>query len=316
MTGRKKKPSSGSETESRDTSLATDKKSYTNNLRIAYAEFYNSVISYGDEWQLSHAGDERETEFERVVDSLPAIPKARLEDMVGIAFECTNANFPLFNRLGVDGRDRSSSVRPACAVLGEFMVQGFKSAEFGEEVQAIADSHEFRLTHLPIRRHILDLPKASKNPTLPSDSEKYGKEFAMKAMIAYCQFYTAAVTHGVDFCTRRGDASRHSRALFSSLISLLPHPLHVRIDDIVEIGPLVRASGLEYFYRLGVDGKDLGDTIKSATTDLMDLSCRESDAKLRTLISEASMNGRVSKRLAEKAHFGVRMQVSEHLWGK
>jgi hypothetical protein len=288
---------------------------YAANLRIAYAQLYNAIMTYCPEWQ-SAEESEGETGLVRVVDSLPPVLEATQDQMLFVAYECGNRNSPLLNRLGMDGRDRANSVRPASADLYNLMVEGMKSPEHGSAVRQIVDRHDHSLVDLPIRDHILDFPRISEEPKLPADSWKYGPEFSRNAMVAYCQFYNSLVAHGPDFFHSPRSRPSYRRQMRALIMDFLPHPQHVLIGDILEIGVLVRARSLELFHRLGMDGRDMGTSIKSATADLMNLASGIRDPELAELASRAAERGRVGRRLASGDCNVLRKSISRNIWGE
>jgi len=288
---------------------------YAASLRIAYAQLYNAIMTYCPEWQPTEESG-REMDLVRVVDSLPPVLEASQDQMLFVAYECGNKNLPLLNRLGMDGHDRENSVRPACVDLFNLMLEGMKSPEHGSEVRKIVDGHDLSLVGLPIMGYTLDFPKISETPRLPADASKYGREFSRNAMVAYCQFYNSLVTHGLDFCRNEGlKPSQYWRQMRALIMSFLPHPQHVLVGDVLEISELVRAHSLEWFYRLGIDGEDMGASIKSASTDLMNLASGVCDPKLAELVSRGVKNGRVGKRLASGDCNVLRKSISRNIWG-
>ena len=272
-------------------------------------------MTYCLEWQPTKES-RGETELARVVDSLPSVREATFNQMLFVAYECGNKNLPLLNRLGMDGRDRELSVRPACADLFNLMVEGMKSPEHGSEVRRIVDDHDYSLVDLPITAHILDFPRISQAPKLPADSSRYGPEFSTKAMVAYCQFYNSLVTHGSDFFRKGRSRPSYERQMRGLLMNFLPHPQHVLVGDVVEIGELVRARDLEWFYRLGVDGEDMNTSMKSATADLMNLASGTKDPRIVELATRAAQSGRVGARLTAGEHLVLRKSVSKQIWGE
>jgi len=287
---------------------------YAANIRIAYAQLYNAIMTYCPEWQpTEESGGERE--FVKVVDSLPPVLEATFDQMLFVAYECGNKNLPLLNRLGMDGRDREYSVRPASADLYNLMVEGMKSPEYGSEVRQIVDRHDYSLVDLPIRDHFLDFPRISKEPKLPADSWKYGPEFSRNAMVAYCQFYNSLVAHGQDFFNSPRARPSYQRQMRALITDFLPHPQHILVGDILEIGEFVRARSLELFYRLGIDGRDMGTSIKSATADLMNLASGIRDPQLAELASRAAESGRVGAGLESRDCNVLRKSISRNIWG-
>jgi len=291
------------------------KSGYAASLGIAYAQLYNAVMAYCLEWQPTKES-KGETEPARVVDSLPPVSEATFNQMLFVAYECGNKNLPLLNRLGMDGRDREQSVRPACADLFNLMVEGMKSPEYGSEVRRVVDDHDHSLVDLPITAYILDNPRISQSPKLPADSSRYGQEFSRKAMVAYCEFYNSLVTHGSRFFCKGGSRPSYRGQVRNLLMSFLPHPQHVLVGDIIEIGELVRARDLEYFYRLGVDGEDMNTSIKSATADLMNLASGTRDPRIAELAAKAARSGRIGAKLAAGEHLVLRKSVSKQFWGE
>jgi len=272
-------------------------------------------MTYCLEWQSTKESSE-ETELAGVVDSLPPVREATFNQMLFVAYECGNKSLPLLNRLGMDGRDREQSVRPACADLFNLMVEGMKSPEHGREVRQIVDDHDYSLVDLPITTHVLDLPRVSQSPKLPADSSRYGPEFSTKAMVAYCQFYNSLVTHGSDFSRKEEPGPSYERQMQDLLMSFLPHPQHVLVGDVIEIGELVRARDLECFWRLGVDGEDMSTSMKSATADLMNLASSTRDPRIAELAARAAQSGRVGAILTAGEHLVLRKSVSKQIWGE
>jgi len=271
-------------------------------------------MTYCPEWQPTEESG-GETELAKVVDSLPPVLEATYDQMLFVAYECGNKNLPLLNRLGVDGRDREHSVRPASADLYDLMVEGMKSPEFGGEVRQIVNRHDYSLVDLPIRNYVLDFPRISKEPKLPADSWKYGPEFSRNAMAAYCQFYNSLVAHGPDFFHSLRAGPSYRRQMRALIMNFLPHPQHALVGDILEIGELVRARSLELFHRLGMDGRDMGTSIKSATADLMNLASSIRDPQLAELASRAVESGRVGARLESGNCNVLRKSISRNIWG-
>jgi len=288
--------------------------SYAANLRIAYAQLYNAIMAYCPEWQPTEESG-GETELARVVDSLPPVLGATFDQMLFVAYESGNKNLRLLNRLGVDGCDRANSVRPASADLYNLMVEGMKSPEYGSEVRQIVDRHDYSLVNLPIMDYILDFPRISKEPKLPADSWKYGPEFSRNAMVAYCQFYNSLVAHGPDSFNSPRSRPSYRRQMRALIMNFLPHPQHALVGDILEIGELVRARSLELFYRLGIDGRDMGTSIKSATADLMNLVSGIRDPQLAELASRAVESGRVGARLERGDCNVLQKSISRNIWG-
>jgi hypothetical protein len=289
-------------------------KDYATSLRIAYAQLYNAIMTYCPEWQSAKESG-GETELVRVVDSLPPVLEATFDQMLLVAFECGNRNSPLLNRLGMDGRDRANSVTPASADLFNLMVEGMKSPEHGSAVRQIVDRHDYSLVDLPIRDHVLDFPRISIEPKLPADSWKYGSEFSRNAMIAYCQFYNSLVAQGPDFLHSPRPRPSYLGQMRALIMSFLPHPQHVLVGDILEISGLVRTRSLECFYRLGMDGRDMGTSIKSATADLMNLASGIRDPELAELASRALESCRVGARLENGDCNVLRKSISRNIWG-
>jgi hypothetical protein len=64
--------------------------SYAADLRIAYAQLHNAIMTYCPEWQptVKSAG---ETELVRVVDSLPPVLEATFDQMLFVAYESVTA---------------------------------------------------------------------------------------------------------------------------------------------------------------------------------------------------------------------------------
>jgi len=89
----------------------------------------------------------------------------------------------------------------------------------------------------------------------------------------------------------------------------------VLVGDIVEIGGLVRTGGLEWLYRLGLDGKDMKESLASATTDLRDLASSVKDPKLAEAVSQASRHGRICEKLMSEDCLELRKWVSRQFWG-
>jgi len=291
------------------------KSGYAASLRIAYTQLFNAIMTYCLEWQPTKES-RGEIELPRVVDSLPPVREATFNQMLFVAYECGNKNLPLLNRLGMDGRDREQSVRPACADLFNLMVEGMKLPEHGSEIGRIVDEHDYSLVDFPIVAHVLDFPRISRAPKLPADSSKYGPEFSTKAMVAYCQFYNSLVTHGSDFFRKGRSRSSYDSQMQGLLMNFLPHPQHVLVGDVVEIGELVRARDLEWFYRLGVDGEDMSTSMKSATADLMNLASCTKDPRIVELATRAAQSGRVGARLTAGEHLVLRKSVSKQIWGE
>ena len=301
------------EGEGSDRSIAT-RSDFVSMIRIEYAKLFNAVITYGPEWRSEHELDDG-TELVGIADSLPTVHDATLDQMLFVAYECGNKNFPFLNRLGVDGRDRRESVKPACADLFRLMVEGMKSPLYGSEVKQIVDHHDLSLVHLPIKGHALDIPRISEDPKLPADFSIYGLEFSKMAMIGYCEFYNSAQARGLGFTHReRAGISPHTRQVPILMMTCLPHPQHVLVGDIVEIGELVRAGSLEWLYRLGLDGEDMNRSIGSATADLRNLVSSMKDPRLAEAVSRAAGHGRIEAKLAGRDCLELRKWVSQQLW--
>ena len=283
-------------------------------IRVAYAQLFNAVMTYGPEWWSERESSEG-AELERIARSLPAAQDATLDQMLFVACECSNKNFLFLNRLGIDGRDRRDSVKPACADLFRLMVEGMKSPLYGGEIKQIVDHHDLSLVCLPIKGYVKEIPRISKEPKLPADFSIYGLEFSKKALIAYCEFYNSAQAYGLGFVHRENAGIiPYTRQIPILMITCLPHPQHVLVGDIVEIGELVRTGSLEWLYRLGLDGEDMKKSLGSATEDLRNLVSSVKDPSLAETVSRASGHGRINAKLASKDCLELRKWVSRRLW--
>ena len=105
-----------------------------------------------------------------------------------------------------------------------------------------------------------------------------------KLRAAYSKFYNAVNTHGEKWLmiTMHGIElkSAYHQAKNEQLLKwhrevvmkILPEPSNATLDEMIEIGHLVTYGNLEWYFRLGVDGKDLNETADSSSSDLMELA--------------------------------------------